>query len=195
MEGGEEEFLVGDVLSLDEDDPGQRATRKLDWEALLNGLSIREKGVFEQLLAGHTASEIARSFKLDPSTIKYFKQRLALKILDCFGQDILREVVRRPGWKNVLTCERERLACRNSRKIEGVASSSNICWSGWFEIEDRRHQLLPRPHQSHHSPITPSPAHPTTQPWHFQVLAMVVGMPKKPHQPSLFHWDFTGPII
>jgi len=113
---GEEEFLVGDVLSLDDEDPGQKAMRKLDWEAFLSGLSSREKGVVELLLSGHNASQIAREFKVDPSTIKYFKNRLAEKILAFMGPDILREVVRRPGWKNDLVCERERLACKYLRR-------------------------------------------------------------------------------
>lgn len=111
-----EEFLVGDVLSSDAEDPGTIAARNLDWDCFLNGLSSREKSIVEKLLAGLNSSEVARSLKVDPSTIRYFKQRLAVKILDHFGQDILRVIVQRPGWKNGLVCERERLACKSLRR-------------------------------------------------------------------------------
>jgi hypothetical protein len=111
-----EEFTVNDVFSLDDEDPGQKAARKMDWEAFLTGLTDREQSVVEGLLAGQNGSEIARSFRLDPSTIRYFKNRLAGKILDFMGPDILVEIRRMPGWKNSLNAMRERLACKNQRR-------------------------------------------------------------------------------
>jgi FixJ family two-component response regulator len=111
-----EEFTVNDVLSFDDEDPGQKAARKMDWEFFLATLTDREKSIVEGLLAGLNGSEIARSFKADPSTIRYFKQRLGMKILDFMGPDILREIVRRPGWKNGLVAAREKLACKNRRR-------------------------------------------------------------------------------
>src|ERR1039457_3868165 len=47
-----EEFTVNDVLSLDDEDPAQKACRKIDWEFFLAGLTEREKSVVEFLLAG-----------------------------------------------------------------------------------------------------------------------------------------------
>ena len=111
-----EEFTVNDVLSLDDEDPGQKAARKMDWEFFLASLSDREKSVVEGLLTGLNGSEIARMFGLDPSTIQYFKQRLGMKILEYMGPDILVEIRRRPGWKNNLNANRERLACRIDRR-------------------------------------------------------------------------------
>lgn len=109
-------FTVNDVLSLDDEDPGQKAARKMDWEAFLTGLTAGEKSVVEGLLAGLNGSEIARMFGLDPSTIRYFKNRLGLKILNYMGPDILIEIRRWPGWKNDLNAARERLACRIDRR-------------------------------------------------------------------------------
>jgi DNA-directed RNA polymerase specialized sigma24 family protein len=111
-----EEFTVNDVFSTDEEDPGQKAARKMDWEAFLTGLTAREKALVEGLLAGRTGSEIARMFGLDRSTIQYFKNRLADKILAFMGHDILLEIRRWPGWKNSLNANRERLACKNQRR-------------------------------------------------------------------------------
>jgi len=111
-----EEFTVNDVLSLDDEDPGQKAARKMDWETFLAGLNTREKSVVESLLAGRNMSELARNLGLDRSTIQYFKNRLADKILDYMGHDILLEIRKMPGWKNNLNASRERLACRCERQ-------------------------------------------------------------------------------
>ena len=111
-----EEFTVNDVLSLDNEDPAMKAARKMDWEAFLTGLNAREKSVVESLLAGRNMSELARSLGLDRSTIQYFKNRLADKILDYMGPDILVEIRRLPGWKNNLNAERELLACKHERR-------------------------------------------------------------------------------
>jgi DNA-directed RNA polymerase specialized sigma24 family protein len=68
-----EEFTVNDVLSFDDEDPGQKAARKMDWEFFLTSLTEREKSVVEGLLAGLNGSEIARRLRVDPSTVRYFK--------------------------------------------------------------------------------------------------------------------------
>ena len=111
-----EEFTVNDVLSLDDEDPGQKAARKMDWDAFLVGLTVRERDVVQLLLTGLSGSEIARMFGVDPSTVRYFKNRLADKILAFMGPDILIEIRKRPRWKNSLNANRERLACRVDRR-------------------------------------------------------------------------------
>ena len=55
-----EEFTVNDVFSLDDEDPGQKAARKMDWEFFLSSLTDREKSVVEGMLAGLNGSEIGR---------------------------------------------------------------------------------------------------------------------------------------
>ena len=111
-----EEFTVNDVLSFDDEDPGQKAARKLDWEFFLASLTDRERQVVEFLLAGDHLSELARKLCLDRSTIQNSKNRLAVKVLDYMGADILAEIRRMPGWKNSLNCNREKLACRSHRR-------------------------------------------------------------------------------
>ena len=111
-----EEFTVNDVLSFDDEDPGQKAARKLDWEFFIASLTEREKLVVEFLLAGQSLSELARKLRLDRSTIQQCKNRLAVRILEYMGPDILVEIRRMPVWKNSLNCNREKLACRSQRR-------------------------------------------------------------------------------
>jgi hypothetical protein len=49
---------------------------------------------------------------LNNSTLLYHKERLALKIHDFMGSDILIQIRRKPNWKDSLDASRERLACR-----------------------------------------------------------------------------------
>lgn len=104
------------MFSNDREDPAQKAARKIDWEFFLASLTVREKSVVEGLLAGLNGSEIARKFGLTPSTIQYFKERLALKILEHFGPDILVVVRRSPKWRDNLNASKERLACKFDRR-------------------------------------------------------------------------------
>ena len=80
-----EEFTVNDVLSIDDEDPAQKAARKIDWEFFLGSLTDREKSVVEGLLMGLNGSEIGRGLGLDPSTIRYFKDRCKRRLKSAAG--------------------------------------------------------------------------------------------------------------
>lgn len=43
-------------------------------------------------------------------------EKLSVKILVFMGVDILAVILKRPGWKNNLDAERERLACKHQRR-------------------------------------------------------------------------------
>lgn len=115
-ECGFEIFELHDVISNTHEDPGTVAARKIDWEFFLTRLTDREKAVVEGLLTGLNGSEIGRALGIDSSTIRYFRQRLAVKILEFMGGEILRDILVKPGWKIGLECEREQQACRADRR-------------------------------------------------------------------------------
>jgi hypothetical protein len=113
---GEEIHELHDVLSDNDEDPSQIAARRLDWEAFLKGLTAREKAVIEFILAGRKMSEVAVQFRVSLSTIQTCRNRLADRILDYMGHDILKDIRRSPSWRNNLNAARERLACKNHRR-------------------------------------------------------------------------------
>jgi hypothetical protein len=45
-----------------------------------------------------------------------YRKKLALKIIEFMGVDILKDIVASPNWKIGLNCERVRLACRADRR-------------------------------------------------------------------------------
>jgi hypothetical protein len=70
-------------------------------KSLVNGLGIRE------------AAEIA---KVNYSTMQKYRRKIAVKILEFMGAEILVEIALSPKWKIGLDCDRELLACRADRR-------------------------------------------------------------------------------
>ena len=116
-DGNEQEaFTFNDVLSNDHEDPATRAARRLDWETFCDGLPEQERAVVEFIAEGKTFRQVARKFKVCDSAIQKSKQALGSKILEFMGPDILREVRRKPQWRNSLDTNREKFACRQDRR-------------------------------------------------------------------------------
>ena len=111
-----EEFTVNDVLSIDAEDPSVQAARRMDWDEFLTSLSRKEKAVIECLLAGKNCTKTAKTIRVSTWTVKNYKVKLAQKITEFMGADILTVIAQRPGWIDGLNCERERLACRTDRR-------------------------------------------------------------------------------
>ncbi len=112
---GDEIFTFNDVLSNDQEDPGTKAARKMDWESLLNTLSLRDQAIIQFMIEGKSGTAMARKLKVCPSTISNRKKDLAVKIQDFMGYKILVDIQRQPKWRNDLAANRERLACKHQR--------------------------------------------------------------------------------
>jgi len=115
-EMGEEIFELQDVLSLDREDPAMKATRKMDWDSLLSSLNEMERLVVECLSSGKTLREAGQSVGLSDSSMQTYRKKLALKIIEIMGIDILKDIAVQPNWKIGLNCEQELLACRADRR-------------------------------------------------------------------------------
>jgi hypothetical protein len=111
-----EPLVLHDLLSNDQEDPGTKAARKMDWDSFMVGLSARDQAIINCLVEGKPLASLARRRHLNTSTLLYHKERLALKIQDYMGADILIQIRRKPNWKDSLDASRERLACREERR-------------------------------------------------------------------------------
>ena len=114
-ESGGEIFELYDVLSRDEEDPGTKAARKMDWQSFMASLSARDQTMIQFLIEGKTGSAMARKLGVCTSTIQHSKRNLAVKILEFMGCEILVDIQRSPRWKQDLETTREKLACRHER--------------------------------------------------------------------------------
>jgi DNA-directed RNA polymerase specialized sigma subunit len=115
-ETGDEIFELQDVISNNNEDPAIKATRKLDWDSLLSSLSKMERLVVQCLSSGRTLREAGRSVGLSDSSMQTYRRKLALKIIEFMGGDILKDIAVQPNWKIGLNCEQELLACRADRR-------------------------------------------------------------------------------
>ena len=115
-ECGVEIFELQDVISNDREDPATVAARQLDWDAFLDQLSRIEKLVVEFLSAGKTLRDVARKVGVSDSAMQTYRRKIAGKILEFMGADVLRDLAIMPGWRINLDCEREAQACRNDRR-------------------------------------------------------------------------------
>ena len=114
-ETGGEIYLLHDVLSDDQEDPGTKAARKMDWETFMSGLSEREQAVVLQMIEGKTFSSIGRKLKLSPGMVKTTRIQIAQKAAEVMGADILVQAARLPQWKEDLNACREKLTCKHER--------------------------------------------------------------------------------
>ena len=115
-ENGFEIFELQDVISQDSEDPGTVAARRLDWNTFMAGLDEMEMLVVEFLSAGKTLRAAARKVGLSDSTMQTYRKKIAVKLLEFMGVEILRDIAQIPGWRIGLDCERELLACRADRR-------------------------------------------------------------------------------
>jgi hypothetical protein len=115
-ENGFEIFELQDVVSNDSEDPATIAARNLDWQAFSGSLTKLEKLLIECLINGQSLTDAAKLARVHYSTMLSYRQKLAVKLLDFMGTDILRDIACTPHWQIGLDCEREQLACRANRR-------------------------------------------------------------------------------
>ncbi|MGD1085343.1 MAG: hypothetical protein ABSA47_11425 [Verrucomicrobiota bacterium] len=115
-ETGGEIFLLHDVLAANQEDPGTRAARRMDWQEFVAALPERERVAVEFMGEGKSLRDAAHRLGISDSSMQTSKKELRVKILEFMGFDILVQIQRRPQWKDSLDATRERLACRVERR-------------------------------------------------------------------------------
>ncbi len=114
-ECGGEIWELHDVLSRDEEDPGTKAARKMDWSEFASALTERERAVINCIVEGRSLRDAAKSFRVCDSTMQGDKRKLAVKIQNYMGSDILVQIKKLPRWKDDIMTSRERLTCKHER--------------------------------------------------------------------------------
>ncbi len=115
-EAGDEIFELQDVISNEREDPSTQAARNIDWDAFMAGLSYVEMLVVEFLSAGKSLREAGLKAGLSDSSMQNYRKKVAVKLLEAMGADILKDIAHLPHWRIALDCERELMACRADRR-------------------------------------------------------------------------------
>ena len=74
-----------DLISIDSDDPAQKAMRKLDWEAFIQSLDKRTETLLQWLAEGRTMSTLAERWKLSMTRMVQIKTSLVTKMREYFA--------------------------------------------------------------------------------------------------------------
>ena len=119
-ENGADIIELQDVIANDHEDPATIAARKMDWDSFLAQLSRIETLVVEFLCAGKTLRDVSRKVGVSDSAMQTYRRKIAQKILEFMGTDVLTDLARLPGWRNTLDCERAAQACRNDRRTRAA---------------------------------------------------------------------------
>jgi len=111
-----DELELHDTMTTVSDDPSTIAARHLDWAQVLNGLSKLELCMVQALADGLTLRQAGRACQVSLAKVQELQQRLAAKVVEVMGLDVLALVMSRPQWKINLLTWNEQLACKGDRK-------------------------------------------------------------------------------
>jgi len=92
------------------------AARNLDWAEFLDRHDQRYAALVRCAVTGQPANSLKGSLHVSDTTLSTFKRNLAADIRESMGEDVLKEVCRRPRWKGDLAVENEKAACRAERR-------------------------------------------------------------------------------
>src|SRR5512133_3501475 len=103
-------FTLGDMLSVDREDPARIACRRLDWEAFSQTQPERSRAILESTAAGEPLTSVAKKHRVSRSALQANKVTLAREIKEFMGAGILQESTQSPVWRNNLVAVREKCA-------------------------------------------------------------------------------------
>src|ERR1035441_9110330 len=89
------ETETGDVLELHDtlttasDDPSTITARRMDWQMVLSGMTKLELRIVQALADGLTFRQVGRLCKVSLNRLRELQQRLAFKVVDVMGLDVL----------------------------------------------------------------------------------------------------------
>ena len=112
----EEALTLHDCLAAPADDPATSAGRRLDWAMVLSALDPVKNAILLALLEGTALALLVPALKRSRSTLHNDQKRLGDLVCQRLGPDILKDIQNPPAWRNNLSSERERLACRIERR-------------------------------------------------------------------------------
>ena len=101
-----------EMLAGSHDDPAQTAARNLDWVEFLGELDECQLTMLGDVAVGEPMWRSLLKQRVTYEYIRHVRRSLAEEVKECFGEDVLAEVVKKPAWWGDLHAERKRAACR-----------------------------------------------------------------------------------
>ena len=102
----------GEMLADSHDDPAQTAARNLDWSEFLGELDERQLIMLGDVAVGEPMGRSLRKERVTYENIRHVRRSMADEVRECFGDNVLADVAKKPQWWGDLHAERERSACK-----------------------------------------------------------------------------------
>lgn len=118
-----DELTLHEMLASESEDPSQAALREIDWAELLEDFNERDIAVLQATVNGDRVDELAASFGISSARICQLKRELGEQVRLRWGDNVLNNVLRQPGWNANIRAQRERLGCRHERMRENRSAS------------------------------------------------------------------------
>ena len=103
---------LGEMLAGQYEDVAQAAARNLDWAEFLGSLDKRQLIMLGDVAVGEPMGRSLRKKKVTYENIRHVRHSMADEVRECFGEDVLADVAKKPQWWGDLHAERERAACK-----------------------------------------------------------------------------------
>jgi DNA-binding NarL/FixJ family response regulator len=111
----DETVPVSELMSIDQEDPSMKATRKLVWQQFYGTQDRNSRQLLTCIAEGQSTSEIAGKLKLTRLAVRQSTDQLRTALKSFFGDSVIAEVCRSPQWFNDLRVVKEHLASRGER--------------------------------------------------------------------------------
>lgn len=115
---GEEIMCLHDALAAQIDDPATLASRRLDWEKVIQNLDEMAVRVLVCLAIGEPLTSLVPNLKRSRSALQVDKNRLAVVVRQHLGEDILQQVQELPRWRHNLLASQEKFTCKAERAAQ-----------------------------------------------------------------------------
>jgi hypothetical protein len=117
-----DELTLHDLLASPAEDVAQCAARELDWDELMEDLSVRDIALLRTTVNGERLDLLARQFGVSAPRLTQLKREIGQQIRLRWGSAVLEDVARKPAWAGSVNASHERQACRHQRACEARAA-------------------------------------------------------------------------
>ncbi len=112
----DEPITLGSLLASDQDDPGQKSARNIDWEVFLATHDYRYGIVVKSLAEGQNLKVTAERSAHSYSSLYALKEKLAEDLREYLGATAIGDSVAIPRWKASIAVDHEKAACKADRR-------------------------------------------------------------------------------
>lgn len=117
------EITLHDLLAASGEDAGDRAARHLDWDAALQTMNVRMRGVLSGTAQGMATMELAKRYKISAPRVCQVREAAGAKIASAWGGRPLTDAMQEVAWSKQVRTYAQKRACRAERAAKRKAGS------------------------------------------------------------------------